>query len=67
MDLGQRVDQYVFKLELLTKYGDYFGALRNELIVKERMSGLGILHYNYVTDIDDLPTIRVYSRTIGMY
>ena len=40
----------MFELELLMKYGDYFGILRNDRRTKERVSELRILRYKCATD-----------------
>lgn len=41
----------LFELELLTKYGGYFGALQNDMKMRQRVTGLEFLHHNYVTNV----------------
>ena len=41
----------LFELELLTKYGDYFGVFWNDMRAKNRASALDVLHHKFVTDV----------------
>lgn len=41
----------LFELELLAKYGDYFGALWNDMKVRQRVIGYEFLHHKFVRDV----------------